>query len=133
MNCRHCNNHLTNLFCDLHTCPPSNAMVSEHKQNFPETYFPLKVFVCEKCWLVQVEEIEKAEDIFNEEYTYFSSFSSTWLNHAENYTNYMIERFAFDQTSQVVEIASNVSDSSVVVICSRFDKNRYSVRRITFK
>jgi SAM-dependent methyltransferase len=107
MKCRHCNNQLSNVFCDLHTCPPSNAMVSSDKLNFPETYFPLKVFVCENCWLVQVEEIEKASDIFNEEYTYFSSYSSSWLKHAKDYVDYMINRFGYNSLSNVVEIASN--------------------------
>jgi SAM-dependent methyltransferase len=75
--------------------------------NHPETYFPLKVFVCEKCWLVQVDEIEKAAAIFNEEYTYYSSFSTSWLAHAKKYTDDMTERFGYDSNSLVVEIASN--------------------------
>jgi C-methyltransferase C-terminal domain/Putative zinc binding domain/Methyltransferase domain len=107
MNCRHCNNQLSNVFCDLQTCPPSNAMVSGERLNFPETYFPLKVFVCENCWLVQVEEVEKAADIFNEEYTYFSSYSTSWLDHAKDYVEYMIHRFGFNSSSKIVEIASN--------------------------
>lgn len=107
MNCRHCDNTLTQIFCDLQTCPPSNAMVKPEMINHPETYFPLKVFVCEKCWLVQVDELEKANAIFNEEYTYFSSFSTSWLQHAKKYTDYMTERFGFNQNSLVVEIASN--------------------------
>ena len=61
MNCRHCQNQLTLVFCDLQTCPPSNAMVKPEMMNHPETYFPLKVFVCEKCWLVQVDEIEYSD------------------------------------------------------------------------
>jgi len=65
MKCRHCNNPLTHVFCDLQTCPPSNAMVKPELINCQETYFPLKTFVCEKCWLVQVDELEKAESIFN--------------------------------------------------------------------
>lgn len=107
MNCRHCQNKLTHVFCDLQTCPPSNAMVNMERVNHPETYFPLKVFVCEKCWLVQVDEIEKAEAIFNEEYTYYSSFSTSWLAHAKKYTDDMTERFGYDSNSLVVEIASN--------------------------
>ena len=107
MNCRHCNEFLDQVFCDLHTCPPSNSMINESSLNFQEVYFPLKVFVCGKCWLVQVDELKKAESIFNEEYTYFSSYSSSWLKHAEDYTNYMIDRFGYNQDSQVVEIASN--------------------------
>ncbi len=107
MNCRHCNHILTHVFCDLQTCPPSNAMVKPELINYPETYFPLKVFVCEKCWLVQVDELEKADAIFNEEYTYFSSFSTSWLQHAKKYTDYMTERFGLNSNSLVVEIASN--------------------------
>ena len=82
-------------------------MVKMDNVNFPETYFPLKVFVCEKCWLVQVDEIEKAENIFNDEYTYFSSYSSSWLAHAKNYADEMTDRFGYNQDSLVVEIASN--------------------------
>ena len=107
MNCRHCNHKLTYVFADLQTCPPSNAMVKPEQLNHPETYFPLKVFVCEKCWLVQVDELEKADAIFNNEYTYFSSFSTSWLQHAKKYTDYMTERFGFNSQSLVVEIASN--------------------------
>ena len=107
MNCRHCKNLLTHVFCDLQTCPPSNAMVKPEMINFPETYFPLKVFVCEKCWLVQVDELEKAEAIFNADYTYFSSYSTSWLNHAKAYTDYMTNRFGLNDKSLVVEVASN--------------------------
>jgi SAM-dependent methyltransferase len=107
MNCRHCNTQLNHVFCDLQTCPPSNAMLSKNQLNSPETYFPLKVFVCENCWLVQVDEIEKAEAIFNEEYTYFSSFSTSWLEHAKLYVDYMVQRFGFNSNSKVIEIASN--------------------------
>jgi 2-polyprenyl-3-methyl-5-hydroxy-6-metoxy-1,4-benzoquinol methylase len=107
MNCRHCTNELVHIFCDLQTCPPSNAMVKPDMVNHPETYFPLKVFVCEKCWLVQVDELEKADAIFNNEYTYFSSFSTSWLNHAKSYTVYMTERFKLNSSSLVVEVASN--------------------------
>jgi SAM-dependent methyltransferase len=107
MNCRHCNHPLEHVFCDLQTCPPSNAMIKSNELNQPEMYFPLKVFICESCWLVQVDEIKKAESIFNDDYTYFSSYSTSWLAHAKEYANEMISRFAFDQNSLVVEIASN--------------------------
>jgi len=107
MNCRHCNLKLTHVFCDLQTCAPSNAMIKLEELNRPETYFPLKVFICDSCWLVQVDEIEKAEDIFTDEYTYFSSYSSSWLAHAKTYSDYMIERFSLNYNSLVVEIASN--------------------------
>lgn len=107
MNCRHCKNELNHVFCDLQTCPPSNAMVKPEMINFPETYFPLKVFVCENCWLVQVDELEKADAIFNADYTYFSSYSTSWLHHAKTYTDYMTNRFGLDGNSLVVEVASN--------------------------
>jgi SAM-dependent methyltransferase len=82
-------------------------MIKLEELNRPETYFPLKVFICDSCWLVQVDEIEKAEDIFTDEYTYFSSYSSSWLAHAKTYSDYMIERFSLNYNSLVVEIASN--------------------------
>ncbi len=82
-------------------------MVKPEMINYPETYFPLKVFVCEKCWLVQVDELEKADAIFNNEYTYFSSYSVSWLQHAKTYTDYMTERFGLNSDSLVVEVASN--------------------------
>lgn len=107
MNCRHCNEALTHVFCDLQTCPPSNAMVKPEALLHPETYFPLKTFVCTNCWLVQVDELEKAAAIFNSEYTYFSSFSSSWLAHAKKYCDDMIDRFQLNNSSYVVEIASN--------------------------
>ena len=107
MNCRHCQTELKHVFCDLKTCPPSNAMVRSDGLNQKETYFPLKIFTCNKCWLVQVDEVEKAADIFNEEYTYFSSFSQSWLRHAKGYVEYMISRFGFDENSLILEIASN--------------------------
>ena len=107
MNCRHCNHELTQVFCDLQTCPPSNAMVKPELINYPETYFPLKVFVCDKCWLVQVDELEKADAIFNSEYTYFSSYSTSWLKHAKEYVDYMTNRFGYNENSLVVEVASN--------------------------
>jgi SAM-dependent methyltransferase len=107
MNCRNCGHLLENVFADIQTCPPSNAMVKADELNKPEIYFPLKVFVCEKCWLVQVDEIEKAENIFNSEYTYFSSYSTSWLAHAKLYCDYMSERFNYNENSLIVEIASN--------------------------
>jgi hypothetical protein len=107
MNCRNCGHLLENVFADIQTCPPSNAMVKKEEFNQPEIYFPLKVFVCEKCWLVQVDEIQKAENIFNSEYTYFSSYSTTWLEHAKLYCEYMNSRFKYNEDSLIVEIASN--------------------------
>ena len=107
MNCRHCHNELTHVFVDLINCPPSNSMIKKEELNAPEIYYPLKVFVCDECYLVQVDEMKRAEEIFSDEYTYFSSYSTSWLAHAKRYAEMMIDRFGFDKESQVIEIASN--------------------------
>ncbi|MES1219989.1 MAG: class I SAM-dependent methyltransferase [Bacteroidota bacterium] len=107
MKCRHCNTELTHVFADLDYSPISNAMLSREQLNEPESYFPLKIFVCSNCFLVQIDEMQKADRIFDAEYTYFSSFSSSWLAHAKRYVDMMVSRFKFSKNSQVIEIASN--------------------------
>lgn len=107
MNCRHCASVLTNVFVDLDFSPVSNAMLTSNQMNEPENYYPLKIFVCDNCFLVQVDEIQKADKIFNKEYTYFSSYSLSWLNHAKKYVDMMMQRFGFNQDSLIIEIASN--------------------------
>ncbi len=107
MNCRFCNNTLTHEFVDLGFSPPSNAYLKASGLNEPETFFPLRIMVCEKCYLVQIDEFAKHDDIFNAEYAYFSSFSTSWLAHAKAYTQMMVQRFGFNAQSQVIEIASN--------------------------
>jgi len=107
MNCRFCQNKLTHQFVDLGFSPPSNSFLKPEQLNQPETFYPLRIMVCEKCFLVQIDEFASHEDIFNSDYVYFSSFSKSWLAHAKNYTEMMIERFKFDDKSQVIEIASN--------------------------
>jgi len=107
MNCRYCNNKLNNVFVDLDFSPISNAMLRKLQLQIPEIYFPLKVFVCSNCFLVQVDEMEKADRIFDEEYTYFSSYSTSLLKHSKEYVEMMIERFKYDKDSQIIEIASN--------------------------
>ena len=107
MNCRFCKNILTNEFVDLGFSPPSNAFLTKAQLNEPETFYPLKIMVCEKCFLVQIDEFAKHDAIFNSEYAYFSSFSTSWLAHAKAYTTMMVERFGFSNKSQVIEIASN--------------------------
>lgn len=107
MNCRFCKNALKHEFVDLGFSPPSNAYLTVHNLNESETFFPLRIMVCEKCFLVQIDEFAKHDEIFNSEYAYFSSFSTSWLAHAKSYTQMMIARFGFNHTSQVVEIASN--------------------------
>lgn len=107
MKCRFCNNSLTNVFMDLINTPLSNSYLSYEQLNEPEYYYPLKVFVCELCWLVQINEYKKSEDIFNSDYAYFSSFSSSWLKHAEKYSEMITEKLELDNNSKVIEIASN--------------------------
>jgi SAM-dependent methyltransferase len=107
MKCRHCKTELTHVFADLVNCPPSNDMLKPEQLNEPEVYFPLKIFTCDKCFLVQVDEMRKADSIFNSEYTYFSSFSTSWLAHAKKYVDMMTDRFGFNEKSQIIEIASN--------------------------
>lgn len=107
MKCRHCQSDLDLLFIDLGSAPPSNAYLSEEALREPEKWFPLRVLVCVDCWLVQTEDYACADELFTNEYAYFSSFSSTWLTHAENYVEKMVGRFNLDETSQVVEIAAN--------------------------
>ncbi|HMF71952.1 MAG TPA: methyltransferase domain-containing protein, partial [Flavitalea sp.] len=107
MNCRFCNNELTHVFMDLDSSPAANSFLNDAQLNEPELIFPLKVFTCEKCFLVQIGEFKTYDSIFDNNYVYFSSYSSSWLKHAENYTEMMINRFGFDKKSQVIEIASN--------------------------
>lgn len=107
MNCRHCNTKLQHVFADLVYSPISNAMLKAEQLNEPEEYYPLKLFVCDNCFLVQVDEMEKADNIFDNEYTYFSSFSSSLLEHSKKYVEMIVDRFGFNQSSRVIEIASN--------------------------
>lgn len=107
MNCRFCKKPLTTKFVDLTNCPPSNAFLSPQQLNEPETYYPLTIYVCDACYLVQIDEYKKAREIFSNDYVYFSSYSSSWVEHARRYAVNMIDRFHFDENSLVVEIASN--------------------------
>jgi 2-polyprenyl-3-methyl-5-hydroxy-6-metoxy-1,4-benzoquinol methylase len=92
---------------DLGTSPPSNAYLSPDVLAAPEKYFPLRIMVCETCWLVQTLDFSQADELFSSEYAYFSSFSTTWLQHAEAYVDEMAQRFALGANSQIVEVASN--------------------------
>jgi hypothetical protein len=87
--------------------PASNSFLTKVQLNEPEVFYPLKVFVCDKCFLVQVDEYKKSDAIFDGEYVYFSSYSTSWLSHAKKYTEMMTSRFGFNEKSKVVEIASN--------------------------
>jgi SAM-dependent methyltransferase len=107
MNCRHCQSHLEYVFLDLGSAPPSNAYLSKADLAEPEIYFPLKLQVCTRCWLVQTEDYAGERELFSPGYAYFSSYSTSWLMHAENYVLAMIERFKLGSRSLVAEIASN--------------------------
>jgi 2-polyprenyl-3-methyl-5-hydroxy-6-metoxy-1,4-benzoquinol methylase len=107
MKCRHCGAEVTLTLIDLGSAPPSNAYLTKLTMRRPEKWFPLKVLVCESCWLVQAEAYSRAAELFNEEYAYFSSFSAIWLAHAEHYVSVMVERFGLRTDSHVVEVASN--------------------------
>ena len=107
MNCRHCNTLLQHVFLDLGFAPPSNAYLNEEQLHLPELYFPLKLFVCDQCWLVQTEDYLGADKLFRPDYAYFSSISSSWLDHASRYATMITNRLELDPNSFVIEVAAN--------------------------
>ncbi|WP_206197512.1 class I SAM-dependent methyltransferase [Terrimonas sp.] len=107
MQCRFCKTELEHVFIDLINSPASNSFLTKEQLNEPETFYPLKVYTCHNCFLVQVDEYKKSDAIFNSDYVYFSSYSTSWLNHAKVYTEKMTERFGLNTGSKVIEIASN--------------------------
>lgn len=107
MKCRHCQAELTLPLIDLGAAPPSNAYLTNQTLHAPEKYFPLRVLVCTECWLVQTEDYAGADELFSADYAYFSSFSTTWLKHAEQYVADMVQRFALNENSHIVEVAAN--------------------------
>lgn len=104
--CRFCGSPLEHVFADLGKSPLANSFLAPDRVNAMEPFYPLKAFVCSECLLVQLEEFESADHIFSD-YLYFSSYSSSWLEHSKRYTEQMIERFGYGADSQVVELASN--------------------------
>jgi 2-polyprenyl-3-methyl-5-hydroxy-6-metoxy-1,4-benzoquinol methylase len=107
MECRFCKNILHHEFIDLGNAPASNSFLTGEQLNEPEVFYPLRVFVCEKCFLVQVDEYKKSDAIFSNDYAYFSSYSTSWLAHAKRYVDMAEERFALNKNSKVIELASN--------------------------
>lgn len=107
MNCRHCSKRLEHVFLDLGFAPPSNAYLSAADLAKPELYFPLKLLVCEYCWLVQTEDYARADELFGHDYAYFSSVSQSWLDHAASYVQMISAKLGLDSQSHVIEIASN--------------------------
>ncbi|MDA0171513.1 class I SAM-dependent methyltransferase [Solirubrobacter taibaiensis] len=104
--CRFCGAPLEAVFADLGMSPLANSYVPPDRANAMEPFYPLRVLVCANCFLVQLEEFESPDAIFSD-YAYFSSYSTSWLDHARRYTEAMIERFGLTGESQVVELASN--------------------------
>jgi hypothetical protein len=106
LTCRFCNEPLTHKFADLGASPLANNYLSATELLKMEPHFPLCVYVCRQCLLVQLPEHESPEAIFSD-YAYFSSYSDAWVQHAKDYVDMMVERFCFDKKSQIVELASN--------------------------
>jgi len=107
LKCRHCGSELSQPFLDLGSAPPSNAYLTEAALEAPEIWYPLRLLVCTGCWLVQTEDHAGREALFTKDYAYFSSFSTSWLDHAERYVQAMIARIGLNAASRVVEIAAN--------------------------
>ncbi|WP_430432543.1 methyltransferase domain-containing protein [Methyloversatilis sp.] len=107
MKCRHCGTELTLPLIDLGSAPPSNSYLTPAALFGPEKWYPLRVLVCTGCWLAQTEDYAHHAELFAEDYAYFSSFSTSWLAHAKRYVEDMVDRFALDRDSHVVEVASN--------------------------
>ena len=107
MKCRHCSSELELPLVDLGSAPPSNAYLTEATLKAPEKWYPLRVLVCQECWLVQTEDFADANELFDAEYAYFSAFSSSWLAHCERYAIDMVAALGLDADSHVVEVAAN--------------------------
>ena len=107
MKCRHCGTHLEHSFVDLGFAPPSNAYLDAEDLSSPEMHYPLRVKVCHRCWLVQTEDYARAEELFSADYAYFSSTSSSWLDHAADYARMITERLRLGPENLVIEVASN--------------------------
>ncbi len=105
--CQFCQSVLTHVFADLGTCPPSNAFLRPEQCQEAELFYPLKAYVCESCLLVQVPEFKCAQEIFTPDYVYFSSYSQSWVRHADTYVEHMVQRFGLTSQSYVVEVGSN--------------------------
>ncbi|AWW44049.1 class I SAM-dependent methyltransferase [Polynucleobacter paneuropaeus] len=107
MKCRHCFSELNHTFLDLGFAPPSNSYLTKDDLTKPEKYYPLKVMVCDHCWLVQTEDYAQADELFDSEYAYFSSTSTGWLEHAKQYADMIIQELGLNEKSLVIELASN--------------------------
>jgi hypothetical protein len=107
MNCRGCNSEKTSLLLDLGHSPISNEFLDLDQLRIAEAHYPLKVYVCDHCGMVQIPEVTRKETLFSDNYVYFSSFSSSWLNHSKEFARKMIAEFSLTNQDLVLEIASN--------------------------
>jgi len=107
MRCRFCNNELTIEFIDLVNSPPSNEFITKEQLNDTEIFYPLKLYLCDKCLLVQIDEYKKSIEIFHDNYMYYSSFSESWLKHAYDYVEMITNKLNLNSNSYVIEIACN--------------------------
>lgn len=107
MKCRNCGNSNLHTFADLGSAPPSNSYLSQGGLRGPEKWFPLRVFTCFDCWLVQTEDFAEHDELFSDDYAYFSSYSTSWLEHSKKYVSDCIKRFGLNSDSHVVEVAAN--------------------------
>jgi 2-polyprenyl-3-methyl-5-hydroxy-6-metoxy-1,4-benzoquinol methylase len=107
MKCRFDGKEINHQFVDLGFSPPSNSFLTTAQLNEAEVYYPLKLYVSERSFLVQVDEYKQATEIFSNDYVYFSSFSTSWLAHSKGYVDMMTKRFGYNENSLVIEIASN--------------------------
>jgi SAM-dependent methyltransferase len=107
LRCRHCSTPLNLSLIDLGSAPPSNAYLASDALGKAEKWFPLRLLVCEDCWLVQREDLGECLDLFDPEYAYFSGFSTSWLAHAERYVAEVVQRFGLNENSYVIEVAAN--------------------------
>ena len=107
MKCRHCQARLKHVFLDLGFAPPSNAYLSAVDLHKSELTLPLKLYVCDRCWLVQTEDYARVDELFGDDYAYFSSSSTSWLDHAARYSTMIRERLGLNEKSLVIEVASN--------------------------
>lgn len=107
MKCRFCKADLTQEVIDMGSSPPSNSLLTKEQLQQPEVFYPLKLYVCDNCFLVQIDEYKQSKEIFNDQYPYFSSYSRSWLEHCRQYVDMIVNRLNLNHTSFVIEIGSN--------------------------
>ena len=107
MKCRGCDSEKTSLLLDLGHSPISNEFLDSLQLLVAEAHYPLKVYVCDRCGMVQIPEVTRKESLFSDNYVYFSSYSSSWLNHSKEFASKMISEYSITNEDLVLEIASN--------------------------